>query len=101
MCSLLRTDSMAWRRGGVQGDGRLGGSEEAMKKGKPSETAMRVATGIVASRMDVLLRPLFRDPDEPYLEWFVNEHGEGARRYLKAWKSNNQAPVMQFLREQM
>jgi len=72
-----------------------------MKKGKPSETAMRVATGIVASRLDALLRPLFKDPEEPYLEWFINEHGEGARRYLSAWKSNNQAPVMQFFREQM
>ena len=72
-----------------------------MKEGKPSETAMRVATGIVASRLDALLRPLFKDPEEPYLEWFINEHGEGARRYLEAWKSNNQAPVMQFFREQM
>jgi methyltransferase (TIGR00027 family) len=72
-----------------------------MKEGKPSETAMRVATGIVASRLDALLRPLFKDPEEPYLEWFINEHGEGARRYLAAWKSNNQAPVMQFFREQM
>jgi methyltransferase (TIGR00027 family) len=72
-----------------------------MKEGKPSETAMRVATGIVASRLDALLRPLFKDPEEPYLEWFINEHGEGARRYLQAWKSNNQAPVMQFFREQM
>jgi methyltransferase (TIGR00027 family) len=72
-----------------------------MKEGKPSETAMRVATGIVASRLDALLRPLFKDPEEPYLEWFINEHGEGARRYLHAWKSNSQAPVMQFFREQM
>ena len=72
-----------------------------MKQGKPSETAMRVATGIVASRLDATLRPLFKDPEEPYLEWFINEHGEGARRYLEAWKSNNQAPVMQFFREQM
>ena len=72
-----------------------------MKEGKPSETAMRVATGIVASRLDALLRPLFKDPEEPYLEWFINEHGEGARRYLQAWKSNNQAPIMRFLREQM
>ncbi len=92
---------MARPRRAAQGDGRLGGSEAAMKKGKPSETAMRVATGIVASRLDALLRPLFKDPDEPYLEWFVNEHGEGARRYLQAWKSNSQAPIMQFFREQM
>ena len=72
-----------------------------MKEPKPSETAMRVATGIVASRLDALLRPLFKEPEEPYLEWFINEHGEGARRYLQAWKSNNQAPIMRFLREQM
>jgi methyltransferase (TIGR00027 family) len=72
-----------------------------MKEGKPSETAMRVATGIVASRLDALLRPLFNDPEEPYLEWFINEHGEGARRYLRAWTSNNQAPIMGFLREQL
>ena len=44
-----------------------------MKEGKPSETAMRVATGIVASRLDALLRPLFKEPEEPYLEWFINE----------------------------
>jgi methyltransferase (TIGR00027 family) len=72
-----------------------------MKEGKPSETAMRVAVGVVASRLDALLQPLFKHPDEPYIEWFVNEHGDGARRYLAAWKSNNQAPIMQFFREQM
>lgn len=72
-----------------------------MKEGKPSETAMRVAAGIVASRLDALLRPLFKDPDEPWFEWFVNEHGEGARRYLEAWKSGSKASVMQFFREQM
>jgi methyltransferase (TIGR00027 family) len=72
-----------------------------VKQGKPSETAMRVAAGIVGARYDHGLRALVRHRDEPYLEWFVNEHSEGARRYLAAWTSGQRSPVMNLLREQM
>lgn len=72
-----------------------------MKQGKPSETAMRVAAGIVGARYDEGLRGLVRHRDEPYIEWFVNEHSEGARRYLAAWTSGDRSPVMTLLRQQM
>jgi methyltransferase (TIGR00027 family) len=72
-----------------------------MKQGKPSETAMRVAAGIVGARYDHGLRDLVRHRDEPYLEWFVNEHSDGARRYLEAWTSGQRSPIMNLLREQM
>jgi methyltransferase (TIGR00027 family) len=72
-----------------------------VKEGKPSETAMRVAAGIVGARYDQGLAALVRHRDEPYLEWFVNEHSEGARRYLAAWTSGERSPIMNLLREQM
>jgi methyltransferase (TIGR00027 family) len=72
-----------------------------VKQGKPSETAMRVAVGVVGARYDHGLRALVRHPDEPYIEWFVNEHSEGARRYLEAWTSGQRSPVMDLLRERM
>lgn len=62
---------------------------------------MRVAAGIVGARYDQGLAALVRHRDEPYLEWFVNEHSEGARRYLAAWTSGERSPVMNLLREQM
>jgi methyltransferase (TIGR00027 family) len=62
---------------------------------------MRVAAGIVGARYDHGLRGLVRHREEPYLEWFVNEHSEGARRYLEAWTSGQRSPVMNLLREQM
>jgi methyltransferase (TIGR00027 family) len=72
-----------------------------MLQGKPSETAMRVAMAVVAARQDEMLRPLARHADEPYLEWFVREHSDGARRYLEAWSSAAGAPVIAILRKRM
>jgi methyltransferase (TIGR00027 family) len=72
-----------------------------MLQGKPSETAMRVAVALVAARHDEVLRPLARHPDEPYLEWFVRDHSDGARRYLEAWTSRQDTPVIRVLRKQM
>jgi methyltransferase (TIGR00027 family) len=72
-----------------------------MRQGKPSETAMRVAVGIVGARYDHGLRPLVRHADERYVEWFAHEHSEGARRYLAAWTSGQRSPIMTFFREQM
>ena len=72
-----------------------------MLQGKPSETAMRVAVAVVAARHDEVLRPLARHPDEPYLEWFVRDHSDGARRYLEAWTSREDTPVIRILRKQM
>ena len=68
---------------------------------KPSDTAMRVAVAVVAARHDEVLRPLARHPDEPYLEWFVRDHSDGARRYLEAWTSGQDTPVIRILRKQM
>jgi methyltransferase (TIGR00027 family) len=72
-----------------------------MLQGKPSDTAMRVAVAVVAARHDEALRPLARHADEPYLEWFVRDHSEGARRYLEAWTSQQDTPVIRMLRRQM
>lgn len=62
---------------------------------------MRVAVAVVAARHDEALRPLVRHPEEPYLEWFVRAHSEGARRYLEAWTGAGDAPVMGLLRRRM
>lgn len=72
-----------------------------MLQGKPSDTAMRVAVAVVAARRDETLRPLARHPEEPYLEWFVRDHSDGARRYLEAWTSQQDTPVIRMLRRQM
>ena len=72
-----------------------------MQQGKPSETAMRVSMAVVAARQDEALRPLARHADEPYLEWFVRDHSDGARRYLEAWTSREDTPVIRILRRRM
>jgi methyltransferase (TIGR00027 family) len=72
-----------------------------MLQGKPSDTAMRVAVAVVAARHDETLRPLARHAEEPYLEWFVRDHSDGARRYLEAWTAQQDSPVIRLLRRQM
>lgn len=58
-----------------------------MKEGKPSETAISIAVNRVAASLDPVLRPLLVDPEEPYSEWFVDEHSPRAREQLAKWKS--------------
>lgn len=72
-----------------------------MKADSPSETAAGVALSMVASALDPVTRPLFAAPDEPYFEWFIEEHSEGARKQLEGLKSEETAPLMAFLRESM
>ena len=58
-------------------------------EGKPSETAMRVATGIVASRLDACCRvPSSRTPTSlPRVVHHTTRRGRPP--YLQAWKSNS------------
>lgn len=73
---------------------RPNGTLPAVKEGKPSETAISIAVNRVAASLDPVLRPLLVDPDEPYSEWFVDEHSPRAREQLAKWKSR--PTVMSF-----
>jgi methyltransferase (TIGR00027 family) len=44
-----------------------------MNKGRPSETAIRIAAHLMGSAREPLFRPLLTHPREPYAEWFVRE----------------------------
>lgn len=66
-----------------------------MKAGRPSETAARIAVNAVAAALDPELRRLLPEGDDPWSEWFVEEHSPQARQQLALWRSG--APVMRVL----
>ena len=70
-----------------------------MTPDKPSDTAVGVALGVVATMLDPVTRPLFPVSGEPYFEWFIEEHSEAARAQLEAMKSAHTAPLIEFMRE--
>ena len=57
-----------------------------MKKGRASQTAISIAVNTVAAARDPVLRRLLADPEEPYSEWFVDEHSGEAGERLTQWR---------------
>lgn len=57
-----------------------------MNPGRPSETAARIAVNAVAASLDPQLRRLLADPDEPYSQWFAEEHSPESRQQLALWR---------------
>jgi methyltransferase (TIGR00027 family) len=59
-----------------------------MKPGQASETAARIAVNAVAASLDAELRRLLPDPDEPFSQWFAEEHSPQAREQLALWRKS-------------
>jgi methyltransferase (TIGR00027 family) len=70
-----------------------------MKPDAPSATALRIALDRVGASLDPQLRTLLSHPEEPYCEWFVEEHSEEARRQMELWKSGRDNPLIKVLRQ--
>ncbi|MGH9887050.1 MAG: hypothetical protein ACREBE_16110, partial [bacterium] len=66
-----------------------------MKPGRPSDTAARIAVNRVAAALDLELRTLLFDPEEPYSAWFAEEHSPQSRQQLALWRRGS--PVMRKL----
>ena len=60
---------------------------------------MRIALTRCGAALDPVLRRLLAAPEEPYSEWFVEEHSEEARLQLERWKSGAPHPLINLLRQ--
>jgi methyltransferase (TIGR00027 family) len=72
-----------------------------MKADQPSETAVRIAINQAAAASDPELLRLLADPEEPFSEWFVNEHSLQARQQLSLWRSEKGKSILQALADGM
>jgi methyltransferase (TIGR00027 family) len=69
-----------------------------MIEGKPSQTAMLVAFRRFAAALDAVLKPLLREPEEPFTGWFLEAHSPEIRQQIERLRAGQDHPFLRLMR---
>jgi methyltransferase (TIGR00027 family) len=69
-----------------------------MIEGKPSQTAMLVAFRRFAAALDPVLKPLLREPEEPFTGWFLEGHSPEMRQQVERLRAGQDHAFLRLMR---